>query len=46
LVVLVRQNTVQSGPNLPTGSLGQGFIASIRPEWGIENRRWGFSTMY
>jgi len=47
LVVLVRQNTVQSGQDLPTGlSLGQGFIASIRPEGGIEIRRWGFSTMY
>jgi len=47
LVVLVRQNTVQSGQDLPTGlSLGQGFIASIRPAWSIEIRRWGFSTMY
>jgi len=45
LVVLVRQNAVQSGPDLPTGlSLGQGFIASIRPAWGIEIRRWKFST--
>ena len=39
------QNTVQSGPDLPTGlSLGQWFIASIRPAWGIDIRRRGSST--